>query len=108
MEKKRKREGEGEVPQKKRGRPKKSDSPLSARYPDIHGEALNPVAENRNTDAVAKELEKQQPRKDIILPLMKSLYSSRRQYILNDAVSASDTIDKFPALKLSFVVSLYD
>ena len=54
MEKKRKREGEGEVPQKKRGRPKKSDSPLSARYPDIHGEALDPVAENRNTDAVAK------------------------------------------------------
>ena len=56
MEKKRKREGEGEVPQKKRGRPKKSDSPLSARYPDIHGEALDPVAENRNTDAATDEV----------------------------------------------------
>ena len=57
---------EGDVPQRKRGRPK-NDSPLNARYPDLQGEVLDPVVESRNTEAVAKELEKQQPRKEVII-----------------------------------------
>lgn len=45
---------EGDVPQRKQGRPKKNDSPLNARYPDLQGEVLDPVVESCNTEAVAK------------------------------------------------------
>ena len=66
----------------------------------------DPITDKSNLEAVVKELERELPRKDVILPLMKRLFSSRRHFILNDAVSVAETLLKYPALKLPFVVSL--
>ena len=65
---------------------------------------MDDVTEKNNADAVEKELEREQPRKDVLLPLMKSLFSSRRGYILHEAVSVSSAVSKFPALKIPFIV----
>ena len=106
MEKKRKRSlsvDEIDIP-KKRGRPRKSDTTLS-RYPDVEGETLDPAIARNNKDAIDRELEKDQPRKDVILPLMKALFHCRREFILNNSSSVNETISSYPALKLSYVVS---
>ena len=47
---------------------------------------MDDITEKNNADAVEKELEREQPQKDVLLPLMKSLFSSRRSYILHEAV----------------------
>ena len=64
-----------DVPTRKWGHPRKSDSPLSSRYPVMQGDILpDPVSEKDNTDALAKEMERDHSRKEILLPSMKSLF----------------------------------
>ena len=65
---------------------------------------VDETTEKNYTDAVVKELEKEQPRRDVLLQLMKSLFPSRRSYILLTADSVDHTLFKFPALKIPFVV----
>ena len=106
VEKKRKRHSSGgadEPPPKKRGRPRKNDD-LHTRYPTVQEESLDEVTERNTTDAIEKELEKEKPRKDTLMPLMKSLFSSRRNYILHEADSVNSTLLKFPALKMPIIV----
>ena len=65
----------------KRGRPK--GSTLLNRYPPVRVEDnyADSVATERNMKALKKELERDHPRKDHILPLLKHTYSSRREDI---------------------------
>lgn len=91
--------------QKKRGRPKKTDSDLHMRYPELQEEGVDETTEKNYTYAVVKELEKEQPRRDVLLQLMKSLFPSRRSYIiLLTADSVDHTLFKFPALKIPFLI----
>ena len=73
------------------------------RYPELQEEGVDETTEKNYTDAVVKELEKEQPRREVLLQLMKSLFPSRRSYILLTADSADHTLFKFPALKIPFV-----
>ena len=52
-------------------------------------------------------MEKQKPRSSTVIPLMKSTFSTRRQYILSDGeeISVRQILKKWPALRLSCVVS---
>ena len=105
VERKRVRAAEGEnedAPVKKRGRPKKNESGLISRHPAVNlGETLDVVSLQNHTNAVTKEMQKPQPRKDIILSLMKF---PSRSFILNHATSVLTTLKKYPALKLPYVV----
>ena len=76
VEKSRKRTGpdiEDSTP-KKRGRPKKRSSNLKYRYPLIQSNGVCDASEQQNVEAMSMEMEKNKPRKDILLPLMKSTF----------------------------------
>lgn len=89
----------------KRGRPKKITS-LEYRYPPTHdNSAQDPTVEKQNFEALSKETEKSKPRKEIVLPLMKSCFFSCWQYVMNDAQLVTDILGKYPALKMPSVVS---
>ena len=107
VEKHRKRKAEddpeGSASPRKRGRPKRTVS-LESRYPKI------PILPDNSHDgekerALAIEMEKERPRKDIILPLMKETFYARRQYILHDEGSVSSKLLKYSCLKMPPVVS---
>ena len=61
-------------------------------------------SEKINAEAIEKELDKEKPRKEVLLPLMKSTFPARRSYILHEAGSVNDTVQKYPALKMHFIV----
>ena len=91
----------------KRGRPK--GSTLLNRYPPVRVEDnyADSVATERNMKALKKELERDHPRKDHILPLLKHTYSSRREDILAESmdVTVTDLLAKYPALCFAYAVS---
>lgn len=108
VEKNRKRkvgdsEDGSDVPSK-RGRPKRIIS-LESRYPSVRQAEGQEVVQ---VDvAILKEMEKERPRRDVLLSLMKSSFCSRRQCILHNEESVTAKLQKFPALKMPFVVSVY-
>lgn len=90
-------------PQAKRGRPKVHG--VLACYPPVDTE-FDEVAHLHNMQALDKELERANSRKDAILPLMRETFSGRRQHILSEdsEVSYTSTIRDYPALALPYVV----
>ena len=89
---------------KKRGRPKKIIN-LESRYPPVRPqEGSDSTADARNMQALQLETEKDKPRKEVVLPLMKATFYSRRHYILNEAESVVKVLERFPSLKMPSVV----
>lgn len=68
------------VPAPKRGRPKRDA--LLERYPSLNP----PSACTESQKALDKELEKETPRKDIVLPLVNSTFHYRRPLVVQSAV----------------------
>lgn len=91
----------------KRGRPK--GSVLLNRYPPVivDGDFADSATNERNKKALEKELERDHPRKDNVLSLMKQTYSSRREEILTGSVdiSVTELLTTYPALCLPYSVS---
>ena len=54
-----------------------------------------------NAEAIS---DKEKPRKEVLLPLTKSTFPARRSYILHEAGSVNDTMQKYPALRMHFIV----
>lgn len=100
VEKTRKRVGDtlDETPSRKRGRPKRVIS-LETRYPSIRPQGDETI-QQEHLQALSKELEKDKPRKDILLPLMKSTFYERRKYILSSDESVLAKLEKYPALRM--------
>ena len=73
------------------------------RYPAVQEIEVDETTEKNHFDAIKKELQKEQPRRDVLLPLMKFLFPSRRNFILHSAISVENILLKFPALKLLYV-----
>lgn len=108
MEKKSRKRGatdsdEAETP-RKRGRPKRTIN-LESRYPTITGPD-DDSEEQQNDQALAVEMEKEKPRRDTVLQLMKHTFYARRQYILHNNESVVSKLAKYPGLKMPVVVSL--
>lgn len=106
IEKSRKRKRTGSevddvIPQK-RGRPKKQLN-LETRYPKIKP-SKDSSDDRQKEQAILKELDKEKPRKDLILQLMKGTFYTRRQFILNNTESVISKLTKYPALKMPNVV----
>ena len=57
--------------------------------------------------ALQKEMDRENPRKDIILPLLKETFPSRRQHILGDSddLSVTTILETYKPLSLPFAVS---
>jgi len=68
---------------------------------------MDDVFEERNVAALRKEMERENPRKDIILPLLKETFASRRQYIIGDSddLSVTAILQTHKPLSLPFAVS---
>ena len=96
---------DGEGTPVKRGRPKGSS--LLMRYPQLP-EASNDAASNeRNNTALKKEIEKEKPRKDVVLSLMKETFSARREEILFAGnLSLADILLPHKGLKFPYAVSV--
>ena len=89
----------------KRGRPK--GSLLQRHYPPLNIDAdfSDTSTNERNLKVLSKELERDTPRKDIILSLMKSTFGVRQEEILLDSdVSVGVILEKHPSLHLPYVV----
>ncbi len=57
--------------------------------------------------AIDREMEKEKPREDVVLPLMKTTYSYRRKDMLHNQKSVTLKLETYPALKTLSVVSEY-
>ena len=82
---------------------------LLRRYPisvDGHSDS-NENAESceQHNRAIAAELAKAKPWDSVLLPLVKSTYSERRMFVLNDAVSVKDILEKYQAMSRPAIVS---
>ena len=54
------------------------------------------------------EMEKGRPRDQVLLPLLKSTYDSRRMYVeFNDEADVGSTLEAYPAMCRPAAVSLY-
>ena len=95
VEKSRKRKYGGDLftSPRKRGRPPKPTT-LESRYPIISPTSPGQV------EALAIELTKEKPRKELVLKLMKETFSERRNFNIHSAVSVKSIVEKFPALKM--------
>ena len=56
---------------------------------------------------VASEMAKEKPRDSVLIPLMRTLFSSRRSYIEHDAEDVNHILEVYPALRRPSVVSEY-
>ena len=91
--KKRERSDDDATPQPKQGRPKKGAS-ITFRYPPISSnDEVDEIAVTRSHTALMKELAKDKPRKDVVLPLLKDTFTYRRSFIMYDARSVAEVLD---------------
>ena len=100
---KRATENAADSPPRKHGRPRN----VFSRYPPIKDDSVDDVATSRNETALAKELSKEKPRKDIVLQLAQQTYISRRQFILSESgdLSVRAITEKYAILTLPYAVS---
>ena len=89
----------------KRGRHKLMN-PMLQRYPPVQ-EGSSCADDGDVEEALSKELEKDKPRRDIVLTLSKKTFVQRRQYILSTQTSVADITAQYKALLLPYAVSLY-
>ena len=97
------------IPANKRVRITASGKPhLLKRYPIriMSREQMSAEALEGAQLALKEEEEKIHPDPDIYLQLMKSTFVFRRQYIVSEAESAQEIMEKHPFLKFEAVVSM--
>ena len=96
------------TPKTKRGQGKSAG--VLTRYPPICTlkEGYDHVALSRDLNALQKEMEKERPRKEVVLTLMKQTFIARREYILSDDgdVSFAGIVEKYKGITLPICVSL--
>lgn len=91
----------------KRGRPKKVAVCLDDRYPALTmNDNVSEEEERSAFSALVKEMKSEKPRRDIFLPLMKSTFFMRRDFILRNATSVSAILQDYPVLKEASAVSI--
>ncbi len=91
------------TPARKRGRPKRLVISLESRYPTVSPQFDG--EREKEQAALTKEMEKDKPRKNIVVQLMKETFYSRRQYILLNDESVVSKLAKYQGFTLPPVVS---
>ncbi len=77
---------------------------LGNRYPIFN---VDSVSDDNEDERMALDREMEKPRKDVVLPLMKTTYSYRRKDMLHNQKSVTLNLETYPALKMPSVVSEY-
>ena len=83
-------EASSSVPSRKR--PK-----ILERYPPLNASSIDEGTVERHRKALDLELQKERPRMNVILELMELTFSHRREYVLNEASSVEEIVEKYPA-----------
>ena len=101
-------EDPSKVPPPKKTREATIKNDLLRRYPTrindgTSSEDAASIAEHLK--GVTSEMAKEKPRDSVVLPLMRTLFSSRRAYIEHDAEDVSNILEVYPALRRPSVVS---
>ena len=93
------------TPKAKRGRPK--ISLVLTRYPPVKDTGDDDVTVERNIQLLNKEIQKDRPRKEIILALARQTYIARRQRILEgcDDLTVALLFQEYCVLKKPYIVS---
>ena len=96
-----------QTPKSKRGRPKKKNL-LLTRYPPLRDTADDSVTVSRNILLLQKELQKENPRKEIVLSLSQQTFTKRREDVLLDSeeISATSLLQTYNELHKNYVVRL--
>ena len=103
------RSGDDTTPTSKRPRVASSGKPhLLKRYPVnvVSREQMSADALEEAECALKEEEEDPNPDPQVYLPLMKSTFDFRRQYVVSEAESAIEIIEKYSFLKLEDVVNI--
>ena len=85
-----------------------SKQALLKRYPPrLHDDSIEDEdSVKQNKSAMASEISKRKPRKIVVLPLLRSTYSTRRDYITSDErEDVKEILEEYPALRLPAAVS---
>ena len=92
------------APKPKRGRPKVSL--VLTRYPPMKDLGEDDIAVKRNTELLSKELERDKPRKEIVLALARQTYSPRRARILSapKEITSAALLQEYKELRKPYVV----
>ena len=103
---KRQNEDGASTPKAKRGRPKVSC--ILTRYPPVRDTGDDDITVDRNILQLTKELQKEKPRREVVLSLAQQTYTSRRQETLSDShdITVTTLVQEYGALKKSYVVCI--
>ena len=93
------------IPKSKRGRPRQQSLVLTF-YPSLRDTADDSVTISQNIEALQKELERDNPRKETVLSLSQQTFTKRREDILVDSgeMNATGLLSEFKELHKSYVV----
>ena len=95
-----------ETPKAKRGQPKMSS--VLTRYPPLKDDINDDISIERHFNQLKKELDKERPKKEVVLSLARQTYHSRRAAILSEStdVTATSLLEQFKELNKAYVVSI--
>ena len=95
-----------ETPKAKRGRPKMSS--VLTRYPPLKDDINDDISIERHFNQLKKELDKERPKKEVVLSLARQTCHSRRAAILSEStdVTATSLLEQFKELNKAYVVSI--
>ena len=82
-------------------------SQVLTRYPPMKDTGDDDITIDRNKQLLAKELQKERPRKEVVLSLARQTYSDRRATILSESdVTLCSLLEQFNELKKPYVVCM--
>lgn len=102
--KKRSSMDEGQGTPVKKGRPRGMS--LLNRYPPLPEGDNDDASTQRNVNALKKEMERERPRKDVVLSLLTQTFAARREEIVSDGsdITVTSIISVHKALTLPYAV----
>ena len=87
--------------------PSRKRPKILERYPPLNITAIDEGTSDRHMRALDLELQKKEPRMNVLLELMELTFNHRREFVLNEASSVDEIIAKYPALQKADIVRNY-
>ena len=95
------------MPATKKGKGPSVKKSLLKRYPPhVHEDLEDPESVMKHISLMSDEMRKKKPRDIVVLPLLKSTYAARRDYVTSeDRVDVKEILNEYPALHFPSAVS---
>ena len=72
----------------------------------MHENEDDPRSVEEHNKGLKEEMKKSKPRDNLLLPLMKKTFSSRRIYIQSEASTVAEILEQYPAMVRPAIVSV--